>query len=59
MRDAQVVKLRSKTAGRTTVNNAAWISTLGNVVSNCFDCCYYVDVATARLLKLVCLVAWV
>ena len=41
MRDAQVVKLRSKTAGRTTVNNAAWISSLGNVVSNCFDCCYY------------------
>jgi hypothetical protein len=37
----QVVKLRSKTAGRKAVNNAAWISRLGNVVSNCFDCCYY------------------
>ena len=37
----KVVKLRSKSAGRTTVNNAAWISSLGSLVSNCFDCCYY------------------
>lgn len=35
----KVVKLRSKTAGRTT--NAAWISRLGGVVSDCFDCCTY------------------
>ena len=37
----KVVKLRSKDAGRKTVNNAAWISNLGSLVSNCFDCCYY------------------
>lgn len=37
----KVVKLRSTNAARKTVNNAAWISSLGSLVSNCFDCCYY------------------
>jgi hypothetical protein len=40
----KVVNLRSKGGGSRAVNNAAWISKLGHVVSDCFDCCYYTQV---------------